>query len=113
MDLPEVGFSPEEVWQIAHAVGASSSADRERVRELLDAISHNSQAQVEMVRRLNTQIIEMYDQRIEAAGGLVRADVLEWSENRASTISCMLASFRTELARAIGFPVSYAFPWEG
>jgi len=113
MASPELGFSPEERWQIATALEAISPSDQERIGQLLEAISLESQSKVEWVRCLNSEILELRRQMVEAAGGLIRADVLEWSENRSSTVSCLLSTRRAELARAIGFSLSYSFPWEG
>lgn len=74
---------------------------QKEIGEDLDKI--NSEASLEVIRGIIQELTEIKQEKKEAASGLIKADVLEWSERRNCTLKSHYKKLQYELSIMIGY----------
>lgn len=97
-------LGPEKQASILQHLGEDVSKLPE-IRDRCLAIESTSEALVVVIERLLEELEAMRLERDDAASGLVRADVLEWSDHRSCGLRRQYDTKRYELAKLIGYPL--------
>lgn len=77
----------------------------------LDKIQQHSEMVVQQILKIVEELEEVRQQIGTASAGLIRADVLEWKQDRRCDLNSYRQALRHELATAIGFDLPYCLPF--
>ncbi len=97
-------LGPEQQASILQHLGEDVSKLPD-IRNRCLAVESTSEALVILVERLLSELENIRLERDEAASGLVKADVLEWSDHRSCGLRRQYDAKRYELAKLIGYPL--------
>lgn len=103
-------FSNEDTWKILTYLELDYS-QASLVEAKLRIVEQQSETLVQHTLGIVSQLDSVAEEMAEAVTGLIKADVLEWKENRKCDLQSYRCYLKMTLARAIGFPIKTPMPF--
>lgn len=97
-----MAFEIGDRWEIMRILEVPFTEEA-KIISLLQAVERRSEILVSQIQQ-KIKLIQEFERAVdEASQGLIKVDVIEWTERRNCSIKNRLYSLKAELARSIGY----------